>query len=209
MLLLLLTVFPFVRGPWAARASARRDPPPRHASRRGHKMSGHCRRRLRSAWTVRTPHRQTRQGPWWWPAPHSLRPEGSRPRRTARRARAGLQARTVRPAVAPRNTRSRDTLRRPDDARKNCLLSASARSTLGVIPGAGLQRKHPGPPDIPGAQGLVRSVAVSGSKPRWPLGRLPPALLLRGTGVRPCPQSVRALADLTAPARPPPAAARR
>jgi hypothetical protein len=76
------------------------------------------------------------------------------PRRTARRARAGLQARTVRPAVAPRNTRSRDTLRRPDDARKNCLLSASARSTLGVIPGAGLQRKHPGPPDVPGAQGL-------------------------------------------------------
>src|SRR5688500_15864511 len=30
---------------------------------------------------------------------------------------------------------SRDTLHRPDDARKNSLLSASARSTLGVIPG--------------------------------------------------------------------------
>jgi len=79
MLLLLLTGFPFSRSPSAARASARRGPIPGHASRRGHGMSGHCRRRLRSAWTVRTPHRQTRQGPWWWPAPHSLRGTGLSP----------------------------------------------------------------------------------------------------------------------------------
>jgi len=129
MLLLLLTVFPFARSPSAAGASARRQPPPGHTSRRGHEMSGHC-RRLRSAWTA-----GRRIGK------HDRAPGGGR-----RRTRCGLQGSRPRPHRASRPRWSAGpygssgrlarahwvpgTLHRPDDARKICLLSASARSTL-------------------------------------------------------------------------------
>jgi hypothetical protein len=71
--------------------------------------------------------------------------------------------------------RSRDTLYRPDDARKNASLRRRPVPRSASVPGAGLQRNHPGVAFVPGAQWLRRSC------------RLRPAALATGplTATRP------------------------
>jgi len=102
----------------------------------------HCRRRLRSAWTVRTPHHQTRQGPWVWagrrrgsvstqapPAPSvSLVPS-----RTSRHCSAGPYGSSGRLSARPSFDKPRVPSALPDDARSLPPFGVG-RPTLGALP---------------------------------------------------------------------------
>jgi hypothetical protein len=128
------------------------------------------------------------------------------PARTARRARAGLQARTVRPAVAPRGSSPRGTLRRPDDAREDHSFRRRPVPRSASFPGRVFNAITPGRLmflEPSGSAGL----SVSGSAPRWPLGRFAPRPLV-GNGRSAMPSIGAGSGRLNRPARPPQVAAR-